>query len=195
LRDVLAAEPRLEVELDDEPARWLARDHAGTAALVLNYVNWMKPDPDRALLERLQAAVSNGMGLVLVHFACGAFQGRPAFVEIAGRVWNPRLRGHDPRGVFRVRIVDPDQPVTRGMADFDTDDELYTCRDGPTPIRVLASAVSRVDGRPHPMLFVLGHGRGRIVHCTLGHDLKAIATPSVLELCRRGTVGAAGLDS
>ena len=42
---------------------------------------------------RRREAIS-GKGLVLVHFACGAFQEWPEFVELAGRVFHSVL-GHD----------------------------------------------------------------------------------------------------
>ena len=60
------------------------------------------------------------------------------FETLAGRVWNPKLRGHDRHGRFRVEILETDHPVTRAMTSFETTDELYTCLDGTTPITVLA---------------------------------------------------------
>ena len=42
---------------------------------------------------------------------------------------------------------------------------------------------------------MLNYGRGRVFHCVLGHDVKALrAAPEVLELFRRGTAWAAGLE-
>ena len=159
--------------------------------VVLHYMNWKTPGLGEAARANLKRFVENGGGLVMVHFACGAFMEWPEFVNLAGRVWNPKLRGHDPRGPFHVEIVQPDHPVMKGMQAFDTEDELYTCLAGDVPIEVLAKAVSKVDKKDYPMAFVLNVGKGRVFHSPLGHDVKAFS-PAVLELFRRGTAWAAG---
>lgn len=159
--------------------------------VVLHYMNWRTPAPGIAARLNLQRFVERGGGLVLVHFACGTWLDWPQFRELAGRVWNPKLRGHDKRGPFRVEIVDPNHPITRGLASFETDDELYTCLDGDTPIQVLAMATSKVDKKDYPMAFVLNVGKGRVFHSPLGHDVKAFGPPT-LELFRRGVAWAAG---
>ena len=198
LTSAIAEDRRLEVSVVEEPA-WLASpDLSKYTTVVLHYQNHKVAAPPGALAN-LKRAVEGGCGLVLVHFACGAFidWGTKTvgedFLAIAGRVWNPKLRAHDPRGSFRVRIVDGAHPITRGLGDFVTEDELYTCLDGGVPVRILASATSRVDGTEHPMAFVLDPGRGRTFHCALGHDARAFG-PSVRAMYRRGAAWGAGLD-
>lgn len=165
----------------------LARYHV----VVLHYMNWRTPGPPEAARANLQRFVEGGGGLVLVHFACGTWLEWPGFVQLAGRVWNPRLRGHDPRGPFRVEVVQPDHPIMKGLASFDTDDELYTCLEGGVAIDVLAKATSKVDRKDYPMAFVFTVGRGRVFHSPLGHDVKAFG-PATRELFRRGVAWAAG---
>jgi type 1 glutamine amidotransferase len=192
LARALREDPRAEVRVIED-AHFL--DSAALArhqVVVLHYMNWKTPGPGEAARANLQRFVANGGGLVLVHFACGAWQEWPEFVNLAGRVWNPRLRGHDPRGPFRVEIVRPEHPIMQGLAAFDTDDELYTCLDGTVSIDVLAKATSKVDRKEYPMAFVLEVGRGRVFHSPLGHDVKAFGPPT-LELFRRGVAWAAGL--
>ena len=200
LVDALKAEPRLEISVSEEPrimtqAETLARYNC----FVLLYNNSDKQPSPEGALNNLKAAVEDGRGLVLVHFASGAFfdwakkRVDPAFGTIAGRVWNPQLRGHDPHGTFTVRIADPNHPITRDPKDFTTLDELYTCLEGDAAIHVLADAVSKVDQKTYPLVFVLTPGKGRTFHCALGHDSRAFVEP-VLALYRRGTVWAAGLD-
>jgi type 1 glutamine amidotransferase len=79
------------------------------------------------------------------------------------------------------------------MADFDTQDELYSCLVGDHPIEVLAQAKSKVDAKYYPMAFASHYGKGRTFHCVLGHDAKALSFPGVQELYRRGCAWAAGL--
>ena len=193
LADLLLADPRLDVDVVEDPAFIGSGKLRKYKVIVLHMMNWEQPNPPPEALERFRGFVEAGGGLVLVHFACGAFQGWPEFVKIAGRVWDPKMRGHDPRGPFKVDITAPDHPLLKGMTPFETDDELYTCLDGDTQIEVLAAATSKVDGKPYPMAFVLTYGRGRVFHCPLGHDVRAFAPPAVGELFRRGTAWAAGL--
>jgi type 1 glutamine amidotransferase len=135
--------------------------------------------------------LDQGKGLVLVHFASGAFPDWKEYVTIAGRVWDGK-NTHDPRGPFAVRIVNPEHPITRGLSDFTTDDELYIGLAGDVPITPLAVARSRVTGRDHPMAFSLEVGPGRVFHATFGHDARALETPAVRTLLRQGTLWAAG---
>jgi type 1 glutamine amidotransferase len=162
-------------------------------AVVMHFKNYNAEVPGRAGFDNLARFVQNGGGLVLVHFACGAFQEFGAdFEKLAGRIWNPKLRGHDPHGKFRVDIVDHRHPITREMKPFETTDELYTCLDGKTPITVLADAQSKVDGKRYPIAFVLNSGKGRVFHCVLGHDPVALQPAAVGELFRRGCLWSAG---
>jgi uncharacterized protein len=193
LVQALAADKRLEVSVVED-ARFLASTNLpGYKAIVLHYMNWQDPGPGMEAQQGLLQAVTNGTGLVLVHFACGAFQTWPEFVGIAGRVWNPKLRGHDPYGQFTVSITDPSHAITAGVAPFTTQDELYTCLAGHEPIRGLASATSKVDHKVYPMAFVLACGKGRVFHCVLGHDAQAFSGGAG-TLYRRGAAWTAGLN-
>lgn len=191
----LAVDPRLEVEVNIEPQFLASPQLHAYDAIVLNYLNWKCPDPGERARANLKEFIEGGKGLVIVHNACAAFGDWPEFKEIAGRAWNPnRLRGHDPNGPFVVEIADTDHPIVKGMTSFETTDELYTCllTNGP-PIQVLATAKSKVDKKDYPMALVNHYGRGRVFLCVLGHDVRALSTPTVQELYRRGTAWVAGL--
>ncbi|MGC8644215.1 MAG: ThuA domain-containing protein, partial [Isosphaeraceae bacterium] len=111
----LAGDPRLETEVQPDPSFLASPRLHDYDVIVLNYMNWESPDPGPAARANLQKFVAEGKGLVLVHFACGAFQGWPEFKEIAGRAYNPKLRPHDPYGKFTVKITDRDHPITKGL--------------------------------------------------------------------------------
>jgi type 1 glutamine amidotransferase/HEAT repeat protein len=193
LTEAIEKDTRLAVDVVEDPNFLASPAIHEYAAIVHHWMNWKTPAPGPAARENFRKFVSGGGGLVVVHFGCGAFQDWPEFVKIAGRVWDPKLRGHDPRGPFRVEIADSDHPVTRGMKPFDTYDELYTCLAGEVPIDVLATARSKVDKKVYPIAFVLTCGKGRVFHSVLGHDVKALASPPVGELFRRASAWAAGL--
>lgn len=192
LVEQIERDPRIEVRVVQDPNFLDSSALDRYNVIVLHFMNWKVPSPGEAARANLRRSVESGKGVVLVHFACGAWQDWPEFIHIAGRVWDPKLRGHDPRGPFRVEIANPNHPITKGMQAFDTDDELYTCLTGDTPIEVLATAKSKVDGKNYPMAFVLSCGKGRVFHSVLGHDAKALSFDGVGELFRRGTAWAAG---
>jgi len=194
LAKAIAADERLDVTVTEDPND-LAKDGlGGYDVVVAHFMDWEVPDPGPRARANLKDAVQDGTGLVLVHFACGAFQEWPEFVKIAGRVWDPNLRGHDPHGKFTVKIVDDKHPAMKAMKEFETVDELYTCLTGQTPIKVLATARSKVDDKDYPMAFVLNYGKGRVFHSVLGHDVQALANPNVGRLYRNACAWAAGLE-
>jgi uncharacterized protein len=188
-------DPRLEVFTVEDPNFLDSAALTNYSSIVLHFQNWQTPGPGAAARQNLVRFVNSGGGLVSLHFACGAWQGEwPEFVDILGRVYDPKLRGHDPYGKFRVQIADPDHPVTKGLVDFDTTDELYTCLAGDRPIHVVASATSVVDKQEYPMAFVRTCGKGRVFLTTLGHDVTAVTNSSVPELIRRASAWTAGLE-
>ncbi|NOX57208.1 MAG: ThuA domain-containing protein, partial [Planctomycetes bacterium] len=79
-----------------------------------------------------------------------------------------RKNTHDPFRRFIVRIVNHDHPVTQGLKDFETTDELYICLEGDRPVDLLATARSVKTGKDHPMAFALMYGQGRVFHTPLG---------------------------
>lgn len=197
LRSILERDPRLGVRIVENPFALADGGLQAWDVVLLHFMDWETPGPGPGARENLRRVVEGGRGLVLTHFACGAWDGDewPEFRRLVGRVWDPKLRGHDPHGTFRVEIADSEHPITRGMAAFETLDELYTCLRGDVPIRVLARARSRVDGLEYPMAFVLEYGKGRVFHTVLGHDVRAYANDAgVGELLRRGVAWAAGLS-
>jgi type 1 glutamine amidotransferase len=88
-------------------------------------------------------AVRDGKGLVAIHYASGAFEDWTEFRNLVGRT---QRKKHDKRGPFTVNITNPNHPVSRGMKDFETDDELFIELQGERPIEVLATARSKITG-------------------------------------------------
>jgi type 1 glutamine amidotransferase len=193
---ILRVDPRLEVTVSESPSLLESPVLSSYDAVFLHFKNYQNrlPTPP-ALWSNLESYVRNGGGLVIAHFGCGAMQEWNGFVRIAGRVWNPQLRGHDPYGEFLVRILRTGHPATAGIGDFTTTDELYTCLDGDTGIKVLAEATSKVDQKDYPMAFVLTPDKGRVFHSPLGHDMNALKARGVRQLYLQGTRWAAGMTN
>jgi type 1 glutamine amidotransferase len=134
--------------------------------------------------------LGKGKGLVTTHWANDAFPYWPEYNNIVGR--SQQLH-HDKRGPFTVKITDHDSLITKGMADFQTDDELYyDNKDGSIPVQILATAHSNVKDADFPMALTVHYKKGRVFNTPLGHDVKALQVPQVGELIRRGTAWAAG---
>ena len=196
LADALQKDSRLKVFTVEDPNFLNSDAIFKYDVIVLHFQNWQQPGPGTKARENLSSFVQGGKGLLLLHFASGAWHDEwPEFADLAGRVWAGQgVRQHDPFGPFTVEISNPDQPITRGLKAFETKDELYTCLTGDHPIEVLAQAKSKVDGKYYPMAFVSTCCKGRTFHCPLGHDANALSVPAVQELFRRGCAWAAGLE-
>lgn len=187
MQEELGKDSRLKVEVLKDPYKLDVTDLSRYDVLLLHFMNREKPDPKDQAKESLRRFVHRGGGLVVIHFACGAFQGWPDYASLIGRVYD-RTNTHDPRGPFTVNLVNTSHPLTRGMAAaFNTDDELYICLTGDKPIELLATARSKTTKRDHPMGFVHSYGKGRVFLTPLGHDAKALRAPGTAELIRRAT--------
>ncbi|MAG94672.1 MAG: hypothetical protein CMJ48_13135 [Planctomycetaceae bacterium] len=187
LRELLEEEERLEVRIFEDP-EWLASDVLFDYDVVLlHFKNFDPFKREEQMRANLSSFAKNGGGVVVLHFACGAFEDWPEYRNLAGKVWD-RKNTHDPRGPFTVNVVEKDHPITRGLTDFRTDDELYICLAGEKPVELLLAGRSRVTGKDHPLAFVLQYGKGRIFQTVLGHDAKALATPEIATLLQRACV-------
>ena len=191
---LLRTDPRLEVTVSESPALLGSAVLASYDAVLLDFKNYNNRIPTAApLWQHFEHYIQNGGGLVVAHFGCGALQEWNGYVKVAGRIWDPQKRGHDPYGEFTVRILQTGHPATKGIPNFTTTDELYTCFSGDTKIDVLAEATSKVDQSTQPMAFVLAPGKGRVFNSPLGHDLAALKAQGVRELYLNATRWAAGL--
>jgi type 1 glutamine amidotransferase len=143
LADVLRQDTRLKVSVIENPDFLASPNLNDHDVVVLHFMKWEQPTPGPEARENLRRFVSSGGGMFVLHFACGAIYDWPEFANLAGRAWDPKLRAHDPKGVFRVNITATDHPITQGMKSFETNDELYTCLGGDRPVDLLATARSK----------------------------------------------------
>lgn len=187
----LDADQRLSVRVVEDPGFITQPEASQFDVLVLHFRDAKPLARAAEICQSLVRLVESGKGLVLIHGATGAFPKRADYRSLAGRTWGAKY-GHDPRGPFTVKIVDRDHPATRGLSDFQTDDELYFGLSGERPVHVLAAAHSKKTGKDEPVAFVFDYGRGRVFSTVLGHDAKAIDISGAAELLRRGCVWAAG---
>lgn len=136
--------------------------------------------------------VSSGKGFVLSHLASASFPEWAEFRKMVGRYWVMGSSGHGPRAPFKSVVADKTSPITKGVADFEVDDELYAKLQGDEKINVLVTADSDFSKKTEPLAFTLNFGKGRVFHEAFGHDGKAIKTLEVAKLIVQGTEWAAG---
>ena len=191
LRKILSDTGRFDVTVsEDLKPLESADDLKSYDVIVFNRFNRKAPLTDAAK-KNLLDFVRAGKGFYVEHLASASFKDWPDFGKLCGRHWVMGKSGHGPRGAFDVKIADDKHPISAGLKDFRADDELYAKLEGTEPIHVLVEAYSNWSKKTEPLVFWLPYGEGRIVHCTLGHDPKAIETPEVTALIVRGIEWAA----
>jgi type 1 glutamine amidotransferase len=201
----LPRDPRIRIEVAHDFEALAQKDLRQVDVIVQNYANWLDPrlpsDAARAAFVRF---VDQGGGLIVIHFACGAFHFSlpkagasdwPDYRKIVRRVWNHQAKsGHDRFGRFLVEVTPVDHLITRGLHRFEVTDELYFRQDGDQPIEPLLTARSTVTGKEEPLAWAAPYGKGRVFQILLGHSEKTYETYEVREILRRAVAWAAGRD-
>jgi type 1 glutamine amidotransferase len=140
---------------------------------------------EKALLE----AVKGGVGLAGWHGGLGdSFRNNTEYQFMVGGQWVAH-----PGGVidFRVNIVDHNDPVTKGLTDFDMHSEQYYVQVDPN-IKVLATTTfsdknaSWIGGNVVPVAWKKAYGNGRVFYSSLGHVAADYKVPQALEIQKRG---------
>jgi type 1 glutamine amidotransferase len=193
IRSLLEQGGKFRVKVTEDPAALASERLSDYDVVFVHFYNEKPLRREKEALDNLTRFVKGGGGLVVLHLGCGAFPDWPEYANLAGRIWD-RKNSHDPRGAFTVKMTETDHPITRGLRDYVTDDELYICLTGERPVTVLATARSRLTGKDHPMAFVFSFGKGRVFHTPLGHDARALQIPGTATLLRRGCAWAAGRE-
>lgn len=192
IKETLVSAGRFEVRIcEDAGVLDSATSLARYDLIFLHLYNAKTPTLSDTAKANLLQFVKGGKGLAVSHLSSASFKEWEEFRRMCGRYWVMGKSGHGPRGVFKARIVNKQNPITKGLDDFEADDELYAKLQGDVPINVLVEADSDWSKQTEPLAFTLEYGQGRVFHEAFGHDGKAIRNPSVQKLIRRGCEWAA----
>jgi type 1 glutamine amidotransferase len=142
--------------------------------------------------------VRGGKGHVTVHAGGSSFyDGWPEYREVSLVFWDLGKTGHGRQHEFKVRIDQPDHPITTGLKPFTIGDELWN-KPGIAPAAtVLASAYSDKQNEPRgtdqwePSAVIADYGKGRCFATLLGHDAKIMENEGFQQLLVRGVQWAA----
>jgi uncharacterized protein len=124
----------------------------------------------KAQQEALVSFVRSGHGYVSIHGADNAAPDwLPDLREMLGGVFSHvgQPDGKVRKGTYRIKIADTSHAVTRGLADFDLNDELYYHMQMQPGVEPLAT--TEYDGGTWPVAWTRTFGRGRVFHTPLGH--------------------------
>jgi len=191
-RDVLAASGKFDVKVSEDAGILDSASSLKRYDLVfLTSFNASTPTISDTAKENLIAFVKSGKGFAVSHLASASYKEWDEFKNLCGRYWVMGKSGHNARKVFTVKIADKDHAITKGMSDFEEDDELYAKLQGDAPINVLVTADSDFSNKTEPLAFVFNYGQGRVFHECFGHDRKAITNAPVAKLIVNGCQWAA----
>lgn len=149
--------------------------------------HWTRGKITGEQLRPLLEAVRSGTGAAGIHGGMGdAFRDQCEFQFMVGGQWVAHPGGD---GVtYRVRIADPQHPVTEGLGDFTVTSEQYYMHVDPGN-HVLAT--TRFAEVVMPVAWTRHYGEGRVFYCSLGHKADVVRRPEVLRLVTRGMLWAA----
>jgi type 1 glutamine amidotransferase len=204
LQDALSEGGRVQADVTTSPSTDLTDENlAKYDVLLLNYKDTAKGAPETKWSDANKAAflkaVKEGKGLVVYHHASSAFT-KPNWAEFeTATAGGWRSQGfHGPAHEFKVKKTDFKHPVSDGLpSEFaHVTDELYSNSMLTPGSVVLATAYCdpskpKGTGKDEAVVWINNYGKGRVFECGLGHDVKALTDPPVLDWMRRGVEWAA----
>jgi type 1 glutamine amidotransferase/glyoxylase-like metal-dependent hydrolase (beta-lactamase superfamily II) len=138
------------------------------------HYEWMT-DSQQEAVDRFVRA---GGGLLCLHNSLGLYPEHGAYLKLAGG----RYLGHGPLERFRVEIVDPAHPITRGIEAFSVADEQHTPSYDAAKVHLLlrnrsddGKAVAAAGWASEP-------GRGRLCYLANGHTRESLLHPTYQRL-------------
>ena len=161
-------------------------------SLIVPIITMAKIEKDE--LANLTTAVREGVGLAGFHGGmCDAFREAVDYQFMTGGQWVAH-----PGNVidFRVNIARPDDPVMKGIGDFDYRSEQYYMHVDPSN-EVLATTTFTgehapwIDGVVMPVAWKRRHGKGRVFYSALGHVASEFQVPQMRTILERGMLWAA----
>jgi type 1 glutamine amidotransferase len=155
------------------------------------YHMWQKITAEQSSV--LADCIRKGKPLVALHHSICAYDDWPEYFNIIGGKYFHKpttVKGkeyavcsyiHDVR--FNVKIVDPENTVTKGIKDFEIFDETYKgyyVEDGVTPLLTTDEPSSK------PVIgWTKNYGKARIVTLQCGHDAPTFENPNFRKLLKQ----------
>ncbi len=144
--------------------------------------------------QGLLAAVRSGVGLAGWHGGMGdSFRNNTEYQFMVGGQWVAH-----PGGIidYTVNIIDHEDPITAGLADFAMRSEQYYLHVDPGN-EVLATTTfsgehcAWIEGCAMPVVWKRRYGKGRVFYSSLGHVAADFQVAEAREIVERGMLWAA----
>jgi type 1 glutamine amidotransferase len=151
--------------------------------IIIQYTTGMQlaKEQEKGLCDFIQ----NGGGYVGIHSASDSFKNADRYWEMLGG----RFAGHG-GGKFMVHIYDRDHVITKGMRDFEIQDETYAHNYHRNAQMRSLTRMNRGKER-QSMSWVSSYGKGRVFYTGNGHGREAWTNPHFQRLVVRATYWAA----
>lgn len=191
-RDILVDSGKFNVKItESQKELQSASELNGYDLVFLAIYNAKTPTLTDDAKKNLIDFVKSGKGFAVAHLASASYKEWDEFKKLCGRYWVMGKSGHGPRSKFMVNVKDSDDPIMKGIQDFEADDELYAKLQGDAPVKVLATANSDWSKKTEPLIYTQSYGNGRVFYEAFGHDGKALNNDSIKKIIVRGCQWAA----
>jgi type 1 glutamine amidotransferase len=141
---------------------------------------WIKPEQGKAVKE----FVSNGGGVLLYHNVTYISPHNDDFRDVLGAV----TEEHPPLRPFKVKIVNREHPITRGVTDFVVTDEQHYMTYQKDPKYLLMQSVNENGltfkdlGTSSAAGWAYDYGKGRVCYLAPGHVITSLWNPEYEKL-------------
>ena len=141
---------------------------------------WMKPEQGKAVREFVEA----GGGALFLHNTTNVSLANADFRDAMGGAYT----GHPPIRTFKVKVTNPDHPITLGVKDFVVTDEQHYMIYDKDPKFLFLETVNE-DGLTYqsygakaPGGWAYDYGKGRVCYMAPGHMLTDLWNPEYVKL-------------
>ena len=141
---------------------------------------WMKPDQGKAV----RAFVENGGSALFLHNVTHVGLTDANFRHVLGAAY----AGHPPIRTFKVRVTNPNHPITKGVRDFVITDEQHYMQYDKDPKLIFLETVNE-EGLDYQKLgpaafggWSYDYGKGRVCYLSPGHLLAVLWNPEYITL-------------
>ncbi len=189
-----------EVEISDTLDSYMDADKLQALNLIVPI--WTQGEIAQDQVRNLLAAVHSGVGIAGWHGCMGdSFRMSTDYQFMVGGQWVAHPGGYID---YDVNIIDHDDPISAGLADFSMHTEQYYMHVDPSN-QVLATTTFKgdqpasgnapydcpwIEGCVMPVAWKRMWGQGRVFYSSLGHKLDDFDVPQVLEMMQRGMLWA-----
>ena len=142
--------------------------------------SWIKPEQGKAVRQFVEA----GGAALFLHNTTHVGLTDPDFRHVLGAAY----AGHPPIRTFKVKVTNPDHPITKGVRDFVVTDEQHYMTYDKDPKLLFLQTVNE-DGLTYqsfgataPGGWSYDYGKGRVCYMSPGHMLTDLWNPEYIKL-------------